>query len=101
MPTDRVIEYFRRAAASEPAITRLVLFGSRARGDARPRSDYDWAIDAPSWTDALWAAWSLRMRDEAPTLCGIDLVWLRDSTSPALRGRIEEEGEIIYERTQT
>ena len=31
-------------AASEPGLDLLVLFGSRARGDARPDSDYDVAV---------------------------------------------------------
>ncbi len=44
--TDPVIAKF-RAALTEmygPRIERVVLFGSRARGDARAESDYDIAI---------------------------------------------------------
>lgn len=101
MPTDPVIEFFRSAAEAEPAIKLLILFGSRARGNGCARSDYDWAVDAPGWTESGWAAWSLRVKDEAPTLCGIDLVWLRKSTSPALRGKIETEGKTVHERRKT
>ena len=32
---------------AEPSVHRVILFGSRARGDARPRSDVDLAVDAP------------------------------------------------------
>ena len=45
-PDDPILERF-RAAVHElygERVARLVLFGSRARGDARPESDYDVAV---------------------------------------------------------
>ncbi|MGH6877334.1 MAG: nucleotidyltransferase domain-containing protein, partial [Rhizomicrobium sp.] len=56
-----------------PEVERIVLFGSRARGDARPRADIDLAIacpgaDAKRWSDIVEAA------DAAPTLLQIDLI---------------------------
>lgn len=42
-------EIVRRIASVEPR-ARIILFGSRARGDARPDSDYDLVIIAP-WLD--------------------------------------------------
>ena len=50
MPTnvleDRVLIRFRAGLdiAYGPRLERVVLFGSRARGDARPGSDYDVAV---------------------------------------------------------
>lgn len=43
---DPVLEKFRTAitALYGPRIERIVLYGSRARGDARPDSDYDIAL---------------------------------------------------------
>ena len=43
---DPVLETFRQALAElyGPAIDRVVLFGSRARGDAKADSDYDVAV---------------------------------------------------------
>ncbi|ARN82694.1 nucleotidyltransferase domain-containing protein [Methylocystis bryophila] len=45
-PEDPVLERFRGAARKlyGERVARLVLFGSRARGDARPDSDYDIAV---------------------------------------------------------
>jgi len=40
-------DFLNRIAAVRPSIERLVLFGSRARGDHRPDSDYDLLIVAP------------------------------------------------------
>jgi predicted nucleotidyltransferase len=44
--TDPVLSGFRQAMQElyGPRIERLVLYGSRARGDARPDSDYDIAV---------------------------------------------------------
>jgi predicted nucleotidyltransferase len=44
--TDPVLSGFRQAMQElyGPRIERVVLFGSRARGDARPDSDYDIAV---------------------------------------------------------
>jgi predicted nucleotidyltransferase len=43
---DPVLESFRQALADlyGPALDRVVLFGSRARGDAKADSDYDVAV---------------------------------------------------------
>lgn len=45
-PVDPVLTRFRAAVAEiyGDRIERVVLFGSRARGDARPDSDYDVAV---------------------------------------------------------
>lgn len=40
-------DFLDRIEAVRPMIERLVLFGSRARGDHRPDSDYDLLVVAP------------------------------------------------------
>lgn len=39
-----------RIVAHFPEVERIVLFGSRARGDARPDSDWDFLVVMPSTT---------------------------------------------------
>lgn len=73
---------------------RIILFGSRARKDAQPRSDYDVAIDDPQLTPALLAKLRAEL-DSLPTLLNIDLVWINHAV-PALRQRIIDEGKILY-----
>ncbi|MGE0454033.1 MAG: nucleotidyltransferase family protein [Vicinamibacteria bacterium] len=81
---------------AEPTVRRIVLFGSRARGEARPRSDVDIAVEAPAATARDW----LRLVDiaeDADTLLAIDLVRL-DDVPPELRDRILTEGQSLFER---
>ena len=76
--------------AAEPGVRRVVLFGSRARGDGRERSDVDLALDAPGLSRAEWVRlWA--DAQEADTLYRIDLVRL-DEAPVAFRERIEAEG---------
>jgi predicted nucleotidyltransferase len=55
-PNDTVLTRFRAAldASFGDRIERVVLYGSRARGDARPDSDYDVAVFLRDFTDR-WA----------------------------------------------
>jgi uncharacterized protein len=75
-------------------LRRAVLFGSRARGDARPNSDIDIAFEHGS-SEADWAEFVNRMADEAPTLLSLDLVDLARA-SPELRARILREGREVH-----
>lgn len=85
--------------AAHPAVERVRLFGSRARGDASPGADVDLAVDAPRLTRAAW----VRLRadaDDADTLHPFDLVWTSEAP-PALRARIDAEGVTLHERKGT
>lgn len=91
-----VIEFIRRKARNVVEIRRIMLFGSRARGDASERSDFDFAVYADPMTDEAWARFCLEVEDEAPTLCGIDLVLASEDTPPDLQREIER-GRIVYD----
>ena len=78
-------------------IQRLILFGSRARGDYEERSDIDLAIDAESITDEVWDAIYFYKEENLDTLLSIDLVWIQRS-SERLQQKIKEEGVILFER---
>ncbi len=95
---DKIIAFITEAAAKERWISRVILFGSRARGNARDRSDYDIAVVVDDSQNPNWPKWALQMRESAPTLCGLDLVKYDALTSKSLAATIEAEGKIIYER---
>jgi predicted nucleotidyltransferase len=78
------------------AVRRVWLFGSRARNDARPRSDFDLAFDVPASSVPAWAAFCAEVEEEAPTLHALDLVRF-DLAGETMRQRILREGIALYE----
>ncbi len=79
-----------------PEVRRVILFGSRAIGDADERSDIDLAVSAPDIDFRRWAEIAALV-DEAPTLLRIDLVWLEDAGEEFAR-EIIRTGCLVYER---
>jgi predicted nucleotidyltransferase len=73
--------------AAKYQITRLVLFGSRARGDHSPVSDYDLAVFGPDLPVCAKAEFSLEI-EEVPTLKKIDLVFVDDNVTDDLMQNI-------------
>ena len=71
---------FLQALARLPFVEAIWLFGSRARGEQRERSDIDLAIECPGACEAQWQQ-VLAIIDEADTLLPIDCVRL-DEESP-------------------
>jgi predicted nucleotidyltransferase len=80
-------------AASFPGLDLLVLFGSRARGDARPDSDWDFGFIARSdfAPEAFVARLVAQLRTER-----IDLADL-DRGGALLRFRAARDGKVVHE----
>ena len=92
---DPVLLRLRQALEAEygPRLERAVLFGSRARGDAGPESDYDVAVfltDIPNrWNElGRLASINLRIFDETGAL--VDLI-------PRLAGTAEQPTAFLRE----
>ena len=80
--------------AQQYGARRLVLFGSRARGDHKERSDIDLAVygmpreeQAGFWLDA----------EELPTLLKFDIVHIVPGMDPAFLAEIQRDGVTLYE----
>lgn len=93
-----VLPALRDAIASFPEVERVLLFGSRAKGDAGPRSDIDIAVSCPTADARTWLD-ICRLAEDAETLLKIDFVRLEEA-SPEFRQRIVNEGKVLYERRQ-
>lgn len=74
---------------------KIVLFGSRARGDHRPRSDVDIAVYG--MPEPNQSAFQLGL-EELPTLLQFDVVFVTDQTTPALMENIEKDGVPIMNK---
>ncbi len=78
-------------------VETIRVFGSRARGDHRPKSDIDLAFEFPREKKSHWADFVTRLEDEAEVLLSLDLVDL-DECHADLRKEILKEGKILYDR---
>jgi predicted nucleotidyltransferase len=99
LPGRALVPYaFPERLAAFPWVRRLVLFGSRARGDHRARSDFDIAVDCAGAGVMQWQE-LLDVAETADTLHRIDLVRLDTlRADDPLRHAIERDGVVIFER---
>lgn len=79
--------------AEKCGIHKLILFGSRARGDFKERSDIDLAV---SGGDIL--AFTLALEEDTSTLLFFDVVNLDLPVQPDLCESIKKEGIMLYEK---
>ncbi|MEE1273468.1 MAG: nucleotidyltransferase domain-containing protein [Olegusella sp.] len=80
-----------QALAQRCGIKRVRLFGSRARGDNRERSDIDLAVSGGNV-----AEFSCDIDYETPTLLMFDVVDLDKPVNPELLKSINRDGIDIY-----
>ena len=84
------IEVFARECCAE----KVVLFGSRARGDNLPKSDIDIAVAGCRDFDRF----SYLIDEQLDTLLAIDVINLDESVSQQLLDEIARDGVILYEK---
>lgn len=78
--------------AKKNAIKKVILFGSRARGDNSERSDIDLAVSGGNPLDFY-----CDVEEEAWTLLMFDVVDLDRTISDELRAEIDRDGVVLYE----
>jgi predicted nucleotidyltransferase len=77
-----------------PEVRAAYLFGSRARGDFRPSSDIDLAIDAPAMTAASFTQlWD--QIDALPIAFPLDCLWLQAVPESPLRAMIARDAVTL------
>jgi len=80
-------------------IDKIVLFGSRARGDNSPKSDVDIAVFfANGYLEKEKAPFVLEVADDLPTLYEIDVVCVDGGINKQLLDSIISDGVNIYMR---
>ncbi len=84
-----------RVFRRHPGVRSVLIFGSRARGDAKPGSDFDLAVRAPGMTDAefarLWAD-----VESLELIFKIDLLHFDRLPEGGLKNRILSEGRPFF-----
>lgn len=81
------------ALAAQYGAEKLVLYGSRARGDAHERSDVDLAVyGMPPEKRGVFALEA----EDLPTLLKLDIVHISPDMNAAFLRNIETEGVTLY-----
>ena len=81
-----------RGLAKKYHIGKVVLFGSRARGDYKRASDIDLAVCGGNVS-----RFALEVEEETSTPLKYDVIDLDENVGEALRTSIETEGILLYE----
>ena len=82
-----------REIAERYGVKKVILFGSRARGDFRRTSDIDLAVSGGDF-----ARFALDVDEETSTLLMFDIVDSDRDMQEELREAIQSEGKVLYEK---
>ncbi len=95
-PEERVAQWI---ATRYSFVDRIWVFGSRATGRARPRSDIDLAIECSQASEAEWIRLANDVDEESPGMLTVDVVRL-ESAPDELRDKILKTRRLLYDRNR-
>ena len=79
--------------AQKYEVRKVILFGSRARGDFREKSDIDLAFKGGDFT-----RFSIDVNEDTSTLLKFDIINLDEKIQEELIESIQKEGRVLYEK---
>lgn len=94
--SDRIRADFSGVFERYPEVEKVLIFGSRAKGNARPGSDIDLAVIAPRMSDAEFARLWNQIED-LPLVFKVDLLHWDRLANQRLKDKILLEGCSFYE----
>ena len=89
---DRVLREL-SSFAQKYSVTKIILFGSRARGTNTERSDIDIAVYGGNFDGFYWD-----VKEKTHSLLMFDIVQADAQISDELKDEIEKDGVMIYEK---
>lgn len=89
---ENVIEEI-RGLAKKYNVKKVLLFGSRARGDYKRASDIDLAVSGGNISQ-----FALDVDEETSTPLKYDIINLDGNIQEELRAAIQAEGKVLYEK---
>lgn len=93
---DKLFDQIKKCASNYPNIYKIVLFGSRARGDYRANSDIDLAIFSKNSSNLEVANFTNDI-EELDTLFKFDIIFVTPDTDSFLIENLKKEGVTIME----
>ena len=79
--------------ATKHSVRKIILFGSRARGNNTERSDVDIAVYGGDFDSFYWD-----IKENIHSLLMFDVINADDSISEELKKEIKKDGVVIYEK---
>ena len=79
--------------ATKHSVRKIILFGSRARGNNTERSDVDIAVYGGDFDSFYWD-----VKEKTHTLLMFDIIQADAPISDELKKEIEKDGVVIYEK---
>lgn len=83
---------------SFPKISKVTLFGSRAKGNYKPGSDVDLAIEAGPNGHSIATHLAAKLNEDSPLPYMFDVIDLSTITEKALLEHIQRVGKVIFWR---
>lgn len=90
---DRILKEL-SSFAQKYSVTKIVLFGSRAKGTHTERSDIDIAVYGGDFDSFYWDT-----KEKTHSLLMFDIIQADAPISDELKHKIEKDGVVIYEKT--
>jgi len=91
----KTIQNLIKEAVKDMNPKEVILFGSRARGNHRENSDFDFCFKEADPDPLVRAKFKLRVEEEPLTLYKVDLVFFEELSEDYIRN-IAVEGKLIY-----
>jgi type III restriction enzyme len=90
----------RQLCSKSVGLESLWVFGSRARGDFRDRSDLDLAVNAPDWSREQFNDFAEHMR-QLPMVYPLDIVHWQKVSTPEFKAQIEKDRQVLWQPSRT
>lgn len=94
--SEQTLDIIQKTCSYFPEIQKVLIFGSRAKGSAKPGSDIDLAILGETVTDAIARKLSYQLNEETTLPYEFDIVCLNTLENNHLKEHINRVGKIIY-----
>ena len=95
--TEEQIEGILKVLQENKKLNKVILYGSRAKGNFNPGSDIDLALTGDNLDLKDILNFQIKL-DNLPVLQKIDLVIYDQIREPALVGHIDRVGIVLYQR---
>jgi len=84
-----------------PEIEKVIIFGSRGRGDFEHGSDVDLALEGKEITFETVSSIHTSLEQESPTYLWFDILSLNTLKNQKLKEQIVKYGKVFYRREET